>query len=450
MRKFMNIAVMTLAGLFLIVATGLKFHQMLNECIPSWQDNPTGFWESYEFFLIQIPLEFALGVWMVSGLFRKAAWLAGTAAYFAFIFVTLAKVITGAETCGCFGQIHVDPMITLCAIDIPFFVLLAIFWPKGGKLLPPPWPNLFYMAVVAAPIVAVMVLAPSMLVTFKPECIKVEEKASDEGALERLEKWRQEQDKTKVINNSADILNANYYDSKAIVPGANIHAATQLQGSLMLEPTDVPDVFNLSVFGNFRKLSDPGNLIFSLDLRNPEKMVLAPGEHKKRKFEVTQDGKIEVYWAKDEQPSEPEDKEPEVIEPEQVDIPQWDWLQYVVEEDVREAISSVLVIVMMHRHDCIVCEEMSPAYSEYYGQMVADGDDNFKIAFLEIPEYGDDSHVPDDTLCPSGRLSDQQKFQIMSPYVVLLIDGQFIYGWPRGTAPQPDTILDELDKVLGQ
>ena len=73
--KIMNKLVMTLAGLLLIIGTGLKFHQLLSSCVPSWQTNTLGFWESYEFFLIQIPLEFGLGVWMVSGLFRKGAWI---------------------------------------------------------------------------------------------------------------------------------------------------------------------------------------------------------------------------------------------------------------------------------------------------------------------------------------------------------------------------------------
>ncbi|MHC5142181.1 MAG: MauE/DoxX family redox-associated membrane protein [Planctomycetota bacterium] len=135
--RIANKIVMTLAGLLLIVATVLKFQEMLSICIPSWQVNKLGFWESYEFFLIQIPLEFALGVWLVSGLFRKAAWLAGLVCYLGFIGVTLTKAITGAESCGCFGQIHVNPWITLAAIDVPLFLLLAIFRPKGTKLLPP-------------------------------------------------------------------------------------------------------------------------------------------------------------------------------------------------------------------------------------------------------------------------------------------------------------------------
>ena len=181
--RMINKLIMTVAGLLLIVGSVLKCQQLIATCVPSWQDNPTGFWESYEFFLVQIPLEFALGVWMVCGLFRKAAWIAGTLAYFGFIFVTLAKWLAGAESCGCFGQIHVDPKITLFAIDIPFFLLLAIFRPKGYKLLPPPWPNVAYLLAVFVPTIALMVAAPAAIVALRPDCIKVEDQPDPSAAL---------------------------------------------------------------------------------------------------------------------------------------------------------------------------------------------------------------------------------------------------------------------------
>ncbi|AQT67591.1 hypothetical protein STSP2_00739 [Anaerohalosphaera lusitana] len=144
--KIMNRIVMTAAGLFLIVAGLMKAHQIMNEPIIS-----DGFWESWLFFVIQVPLEIGLGIWMVSGLFRKAAWLLGTLSFFGFIFVTAWKWYTGAASCGCFGQVHVDPKITLFAIDIPLFLLLAIFRPKGEKLLPPPWPHPLHCLIVAVP-----------------------------------------------------------------------------------------------------------------------------------------------------------------------------------------------------------------------------------------------------------------------------------------------------------
>jgi hypothetical protein len=78
MRK-LNAVVMTLAGSLLIAASILKAHEVFTVYIPSWQEK--GVWESWEMMLVQIPAEFALGVWMVSGVFRKAGWLAGTASY---------------------------------------------------------------------------------------------------------------------------------------------------------------------------------------------------------------------------------------------------------------------------------------------------------------------------------------------------------------------------------
>jgi hypothetical protein len=96
--KIANKIVMTLAGLVLILASVLKIHELLVVCIPGWREH--GIWESWEFMLLQIPLELCLGLWLVSGLFRKASWLAGTLAYCFFIFVTLYKAIADFESAG--------------------------------------------------------------------------------------------------------------------------------------------------------------------------------------------------------------------------------------------------------------------------------------------------------------------------------------------------------------
>lgn len=164
--KKINVAVMTLAGLLLVAAAILKAHEVLNVYFFSWHEK--GIWNSWEMMLVQIPAEFALGVWMVSGLFRKAAWLAGAAAYCFFIAVTLRLALMGAESCGCFGQVHVNPWVTLFSIDIPFAVLLLIFRPRGHKLLPPPWPNVAHAIAVAIPIFAALLLTAPMLVAFRP------------------------------------------------------------------------------------------------------------------------------------------------------------------------------------------------------------------------------------------------------------------------------------------
>ena len=125
-------------------------------------------------------------------------------------------------------------------------------------------------------------------------------------------------------------------------------------------------------------------------------------------------------------------------------VEQWDWLEFVVEEDVRQQIAEGLVVVMMHRFDCEVCEEMAPRYSEYYQQLVDQSAAEFKIAFLAIPPFGDEDHVPDDTLCANGQLTDEQKWELMSPYVVALLDGELIKTWEQGAAPEPEMILEEV------
>ncbi len=154
---------MFVAGLVLIVASALKVHQLLTEPIIS-----KGFWESWEFFVIQIPLELGLGIWLVCGLFRKAAWLVTVLTFGLFIAVTLQKGLIGAESCGCFGRVTVNPWITLLVIDIPLFLSLVIFRPKGLKLLPPPWPSAKHFFGVAIPTFFVIGTIIPVLIFNKP------------------------------------------------------------------------------------------------------------------------------------------------------------------------------------------------------------------------------------------------------------------------------------------
>jgi thiol-disulfide isomerase/thioredoxin len=161
--KTANKIVMSIAGAVLIIASVLKVHQLLTEPIIS-----AGFWESWLFTVIQIPLEMGLGIWLVSGLFRKAGWLLSLVAFAGFIGITIAKWWTGAASCGCFGVVLVKPWITLTAIDIPLFVLLAIFRPKGERLLPPPWPSAKYFFGVAVPTFFILGTIVPVLVFNKP------------------------------------------------------------------------------------------------------------------------------------------------------------------------------------------------------------------------------------------------------------------------------------------
>jgi hypothetical protein len=161
--KTANQIVMVTAGLVLIVATVLKIHHLLTEPIIS-----KGFWESWEFFLIQIPLELGLGIWLVCGLFKKAAWVVSVLSFGLFIVVTLQKGLIGAESCGCFGRVHVNPWVTLSVFDIPLFLGLVIFRPRGYKLLPPPWPSAKHFFGVAIPTFIVIGAIIPVLIFNKP------------------------------------------------------------------------------------------------------------------------------------------------------------------------------------------------------------------------------------------------------------------------------------------
>ena len=163
--KTANKIVMIIAGAFLIIAAALKTHQLLTEPIIS-----KGFWESWLFLVIQIPLEFGLGIWLVCGLFRKVVWLLGTIAFGGFIGVTLHLSLTGASSCGCFGTVKVNPWITLCAIDIPLFILLLVFRPSSEKFLPPPWPSAKHFFGVAIPtFIFLAILVPALIFNKPPE-----------------------------------------------------------------------------------------------------------------------------------------------------------------------------------------------------------------------------------------------------------------------------------------
>ena len=176
--KRANRIVMTVAGVLFIIGSLLKIHQLLTEPIVS-----KGFWESWEFFVIQIPLELGLGIWLVSGLFRKAGWLISVLAFGLFIVVTLQKGLMGAESCGCFGRVHVSPWITFSLIDIPLFLLLLIFRPKGCKLFPPPWPSAKHFFGVAVPTFILLAAIVPMLIFNKPA------EKTNEYELVQPEEW---------------------------------------------------------------------------------------------------------------------------------------------------------------------------------------------------------------------------------------------------------------------
>jgi thiol-disulfide isomerase/thioredoxin len=117
--------VLKVLGLLLLTAAVLKGQELLT--VPAANRD---FWSWRPFLIFQVEFELALGLWLLSGLFPRLAWLAALLCFGLFCGVTLYKGLTGAASCGCFGRVHVDPWVTLLAVDLPAVVALGLFRPR--------------------------------------------------------------------------------------------------------------------------------------------------------------------------------------------------------------------------------------------------------------------------------------------------------------------------------
>jgi hypothetical protein len=122
--KAVSNTLLKLLGILLLIAAVLKGWQLITEPVAN-----NRIWTYRPFLILTVEFELALGIWLLSGLFKKAAWLAALLCFSVFSAITLYKGITGAESCGCFGSVHVNPWITLFAIDLPAVIALAVFRP---------------------------------------------------------------------------------------------------------------------------------------------------------------------------------------------------------------------------------------------------------------------------------------------------------------------------------
>ena len=88
--------VMKLLGILLLTAATLKGWQLLTEPMTN-----NDIWTNRTFLIFTVDLEIALGIWLLSGLLKKAAWLATISYLSMFSVITIYKGIAGAESWGC-------------------------------------------------------------------------------------------------------------------------------------------------------------------------------------------------------------------------------------------------------------------------------------------------------------------------------------------------------------
>jgi hypothetical protein len=171
--------VLRLLGLLLLTGAALKGYQLLTEPLAD-----ADLWSNRHFLIFVVEFELALSLWLLSGLYKKAAWLAATGCFLVFSCVTLYKGLTGAASCGCFGTVHVNPWITLFCIDLPALAALIAFRPGGLNLRRPlamltPHPRLIHLTAVwlitlslVTTSTAVLALNEPALVTAKYEVLE--------------------------------------------------------------------------------------------------------------------------------------------------------------------------------------------------------------------------------------------------------------------------------------
>jgi thiol-disulfide isomerase/thioredoxin len=114
--------VLRLLGGLLVTAALLKGHELFTLPVAN-----ADLWSYRPFLIFQVECELALGLWLLSGLWKRLAWWISLGCFGLFCGVTLYKALTGAASCGCFGTIQLNPWITLLAIDVPAVCLLLWF-----------------------------------------------------------------------------------------------------------------------------------------------------------------------------------------------------------------------------------------------------------------------------------------------------------------------------------
>ncbi len=192
------------AGLILLCSAVLKLSQMIQSPVlpPSPMSIP-----GFDFVLIGT--EIFLGLWLLGGAFAGTARIAAILCFAIFGSYTLYEAVSGRANCGCFGQVPVNPWITL-ALDTTILALLALSGRprssrRGGAVnehaakengtqtaargnggnRPPIWRHV--LPVVAATTVALVVAAGTAMLHPKPARVANGMATADGGRIVILE-----------------------------------------------------------------------------------------------------------------------------------------------------------------------------------------------------------------------------------------------------------------------
>lgn len=171
MRHKIGDWVLRVLGGLLVTAALLKGHELFTLPVAN-----KDIWSYRPFLIFQVECELALGLWLLSGLWKRAAWWISLLCFALFCGVTLYKALTGAASCGCFGRIPLNTWITLLAIDVPAVCLLLLFRTEkpSGPATPRPLAQKIYTAVCLVLLVTGIGVTTTVLVMHVPQRVTAE------------------------------------------------------------------------------------------------------------------------------------------------------------------------------------------------------------------------------------------------------------------------------------
>lgn len=115
--------VRVLLAMLLLTAAALKGYQLATSPVAN-KDIFTYRWS----LVLMVEFELVLASWLVSGIHKRLAWAAVLATFGFFSCLTLHKALSGAASCGCFGEVEVNPRYTL-VMDLLVVAALLVFRP---------------------------------------------------------------------------------------------------------------------------------------------------------------------------------------------------------------------------------------------------------------------------------------------------------------------------------
>lgn len=118
-------------ALVLLVAAGLKCHQLATEPILG-----KGFLDSRWLLIATVEFELFFGLWLLANILPKPTWTAALCCFGLFTCISLYKALSGYATCGCFGRVQVNPWYT-STFDLAIVLSLLRWRPCGEFSLSP-------------------------------------------------------------------------------------------------------------------------------------------------------------------------------------------------------------------------------------------------------------------------------------------------------------------------